>query len=163
MSSVEGPPSTIIGHGTRRTIFVLNGPNLNMLGLREPAIYGRETLADVQAACEAAADRLDLALEFRQSNHEGQLIDWIHEARTGAAGIVINPGGLTHTSVALMDSLSASERPVLEVHLSNIHKRESFRHLSYVSRVAVGVICGLGPHGYVLALEALARLVRREP
>jgi 3-dehydroquinate dehydratase II len=142
------------------TVYVLNGPNLNLLGVREPAVYGRETLADVQAACEEAAAGLGLAVRFAQSNHEGQLIDWVHEARTAAAGIVINPGGLTHTSVSLMDALSASELPVIEVHLSNIHRRESFRHLSYVSRVAVGVICGLGPHGYVLALEAMARLVQ---
>jgi 3-dehydroquinate dehydratase II len=145
------------------TVYVLNGPNLNLLGSREPAVYGRETLADVQAACEEAAAGLGLAVRFAQSNHEGQLIDWVHEARTAAAGIVINPGGLTHTSVSLMDALSASELPVIEVHLSNIHRRESFRHLSYVSRVVVGVICGLGPHGYVLALEAMARLVQPRP
>jgi 3-dehydroquinate dehydratase II len=146
-----------------KTIHVLNGPNLNLLGVREPAVYGRETLADVQAACEAAAAGLGLVVRFAQSNHEGQLIDWVHEARTAAVGIVINPGGLTHTSVSLMDALAASELPVIEVHLSNIHRRESFRHLSYVSRVAAGVICGLGPHGYVLALEAMARLVQPQP
>ena len=146
-----------------KTIHVLNGPNLNLLGVREPAVYGRETLADVQAACEAAAAGLGLVVRFAQSNHEGQLIDWVHEARTAAVGIVINPGGLTHTSVSLMDALAASELPVIEVHLSNIHRRESFRHLSYVSRVAAGVICGLGAHGYVLALEAMARLVQPQP
>lgn len=140
------------------TVYVLNGPNLNLLGRREPAIYGRETLADVEASCREAAAALGFAIDFRQSNYEGVLIDSIHEARGTALGIVINPGGLTHTSVALMDALTASELPVMEVHLSNIHRRESFRHLSYVSRVATGVICGLGPHGYVLALEALARL-----
>ena len=139
-------------------VYVLNGPNLNLLGSREPAIYGRETLADVEAACRVAAGGLGLTVDFRQTNHEGVLIDSIHEARGKAGGIVINPGGLTHTSVALMDALSASELPILEVHLSNIHRRESFRHLSYVSRVATGVICGLGPQGYVLALEAMARL-----
>jgi 3-dehydroquinate dehydratase II len=142
-------------------VYVLNGPNLNLLGAREPAIYGRETLADVEAACREAAAGLDLGIEFRQSNHEGVLIDSIHEARGKAAGIVINPGGLTHTSIALMDALSASELPIVEVHLSNIHRRESFRHLSYVSRVATGVICGLGPHGYVLAVEAMARLIAK--
>jgi 3-dehydroquinate dehydratase II len=142
-------------------VYVLNGPNLNLLGAREPAIYGRETLADVEAACREAATGLDLGIEFRQSNHEGDLIDSIHEARGKAAGIVINPGGLTHTSIALMDALSASELPIVEVHLSNIHRRESFRHLSYVSRVATGVICGLGPHGYVLAVEAMARLIAK--
>ena len=147
-----------------KTVYVLSGPNLNLLGSREPAVYGRESLADVQAACEQAAARLDLALRFAQSNHEGQLIDWVHEARgTAAAGIVINPGGLTHTSVSLMDALAASELPVVEVHLSNVHRRERFRHRSSVSRVAVGVICGLGPHGYVLALEAMARLVQPQP
>jgi 3-dehydroquinate dehydratase II len=139
-------------------VYVLNGPNLNLLGTREPAIYGRETLADVEAACHEAAAGLGLGVDFRQTNHEGVLIDSVHEARGRATGIVINPGGLTHTSVALMDALSASALPVVEVHLSNIHRRESFRHLSYVSRVAAGVICGLGPHGYVLALEAMARL-----
>lgn len=144
----------------QETIYVLNGPNLNLLGTREPAIYGRETLADVRALCEATAGPLGLGVDFRQSNHEGVLIDWVQEARERAKGIVINPGGLSHTSVALMDALIASERPVVEVHLSNIHKRESFRHLSYVSRVATGVICGLGPQGYALALEAMARLVR---
>jgi 3-dehydroquinate dehydratase II len=143
-----------------KRVYVLNGPNLNLLGVREPGIYGRETLADVRAACEAAGARLGLDIDFRQSNHEGQLIDWVHEARTGAAGIVINPAGLTHTSVALMDALAASDLPVVEVHISNVHRRESFRHLSYVSLVATGVIAGLGTQGYVLALEAMARLVQ---
>src|SRR5689334_17837631 len=117
------------------TVLVLNGPNLNLLGTREPAIYGRDTLDDVKQSCDAAGQRLGLQIDFRQSNHEGQLIDWIHEARASAVGIVINPAGLTHTSVSLMDALAACELPVVEVHLSNIHKRESFRHLSYVSRV----------------------------
>ena len=143
-----------------KNVYVLNGPNLNMLGLREPAIYGRETLDDVRALCEAAAARLELGIDFRQSNHEGLLIDWVQEARSAASGIVINPAGLSHTSIALMDALAASERPIVEVHISNIHRRESFRHLSYVSRVATGVICGLGSQGYVLALDAMAKLVR---
>ena len=143
-----------------KRVYVLNGPNLNLLGVREPAIYGRETLADVRAACEAAGARLGLAVEFRQSNHEGRLVDWVQEARTEAAGIVINPAGLTHTSVALMDALAASELPVVEVHVSNIHRREGFRHHSYVSLVATGVIAGLGTQGYVLALEAMARFVQ---
>jgi 3-dehydroquinate dehydratase-2 len=142
-------------------VYVLNGPNLNLLGKREPAIYGHDTLADVAAACREVASGLGLVVDFRQSNHEGALIDAVHEARDRAAGIVINPGGLTHTSIALMDALGASELPIVEVHLSNIHRRESFRHLSYVSRAATGVICGPGPHGYVLALEALAQLVAK--
>ncbi len=143
----------------RQTILVLNGPNLNMLGLREPSIYGRETLADIEEACLERADVLELDVEFRQSNSEGQLIDWIHEARDSADGIIINAGGYSHTSVALMDALSASDLPVVEVHMSNIHRREEFRHHSYVSRVARGVIVGLGGHGYELALDAMARLL----
>jgi 3-dehydroquinate dehydratase II len=141
------------------TLLILNGPNLNLLGVRQPEIYGRTSLADVEAECKALAEDLGVQLDFRQSNQEGQLIDWIQEARQTADGIVINPGGLTHTSIALMDALIASDLPVIEVHLSNIHAREEFRHKSYVSRVAKGVICGLGPQGYLFALEALARLV----
>lgn len=143
----------------RPVIFVLNGPNLNLLGTREPAIYGRETLADVAAICHEAAARLGLEVEFRQTNHEGQLIDWIQEARTKAAGIILNAGAYTHTSIALLDALTASEKPIVEVHLSNIYRRESFRHHSYVSPAARGVICGFGPRGYVLALEGIADLV----
>jgi 3-dehydroquinate dehydratase-2 len=141
------------------TVFVLNGPNLNLLGLREPAVYGSTTLADVEAETRAAAERLGLAIEFRQSNHEGTLVDWIHEAREKAVGIVINPGAYTHTSIALHDAIKAVELPVMEVHISNVFARESFRHHSYVSPAAVGVLCGLGTHGYVLALEALVRIV----
>jgi len=147
------------GRTARPTVYVLNGPNLNMLGKREPTIYGRETLADVEALCRRSCDSLGLGLVFRQSNHEGQLVDWIHEARDKAAGIIINAGAYTHTSIALLDALSAAEKPVMEVHLSNIFRRESFRHHSYISFAAKGVICGLGPKGYVLALEALADLV----
>jgi len=141
------------------TVFVLNGPNLNLLGLREPAIYGSTTLADVEAMVGAAATRLGLAVDFRQTNHEGVLVDWIHEARTSAVGIVINPGAYTHTSIALHDAIKAVGLPLIEVHISNIFARESFRHHSYVSPVAAGVLCGFGPHGYVLGLEALARIV----
>lgn len=142
-----------------KPIEVLNGPNLNMLGLREPAIYGAATLADLEALCRRKAEGLGLAVEFRQSNHEGELIDWIHRARTTAAGIVINPGGLTHTSVVLHDALKAAELPVIEVHISNVHQREHFRHFSYVSLVASGVIAGLGVHGYEAAIDALHRLI----
>jgi 3-dehydroquinate dehydratase-2 len=142
-----------------KSILVLNGPNLNLLGSREPAIYGHETLADIEKSCREHAQSLGLTLDFRQSNHEGVLIDWVQQARGKAAGIVVNPGGLGHSSVALLDALLASELPVIEVHLSNIFRRESFRRHSFVSEAARGVICGLGPHGYLLALEALAGIV----
>ena len=145
------------------TILVLNGPNLNLLGVREPATYGRETLADIEEACLERAAALGFSLDFRQSNHEGQLIDWIQEARENADGIILNAGALTHTSVAILDALNAADLPVIEVHLSNIFRRESFRHHSYVSLAARGVICGLGPQGYELALEALASLIEAEP
>ena len=144
------------------TILVLNGPNLNLLGVREPSIYGRETLADIEEACLERAVDLGLSVEFRQSNHEGQLIDWIQEARESADGIILNAAALTHTSVALLDALRTAELPVVEVHLSNIYRREPFRHHSYVSAAATGIICGFGPHGYVLALEAMAQLLARD-
>jgi 3-dehydroquinate dehydratase II len=140
-------------------VYVLNGPNLNLLGERQPEIYGRETLADVEAECRRMGGELELEIEFRQTNAEFQLIDWIHEARGRAAGIVINPAALTHTSVALFDALSACEFPILEVHISNIHRREEFRHHSFVSRIATGVICGFGTQGYPLAIQRLARLI----
>lgn len=142
-----------------RTAYVLNGPNLNLLGQREPAIYGRETLADVEAMCREAGAGLGLAIRFHQSNREYELIDWIHEARTDGAGIVINPAAFSHTSVAILDALKASGLPVLEVHISNVHQREAFRHHSYVSLVASGVIAGFGTQGYVFALQRLARLI----
>jgi 3-dehydroquinate dehydratase-2 len=141
-------------------VAVLNGPNLNMLGLRQPAIYGHATLDDVEALCAEAADDIGLAIDFRQTNGEGELISWVQECRGKAAGIIINPGGYTHTSIALMDALLAVELPVVEVHVSNIHRREEFRHHSYISRAAVGVICGLGIQGYSLALSAMAELLR---
>lgn len=141
-------------------VFVLNGPNLNMLGRREPGIYGGATLASIEADCRAAADRLGLEVDFRQTNHEGVLVDWIQEASEKVRGIVMNPGAYTHTSVAVHDAIRASKLPVIEVHISNIYTREPFRHHSYVSPVAAGVICGLGPLGYVLGLEALASLLK---
>ncbi|TWI55589.1 3-dehydroquinate dehydratase [Pseudomonas duriflava] len=142
------------------TLLVLNGPNLNMLGTREPSVYGHETLADVQALCERTAAAQGMALEFRQTNHEGEMIEWIHQARGRVSGIVLNPGAWTHTSVAIRDAISAAEVPVIEVHLSNVHKREAFRHHSYVSPVAVGVICGLGSNGYCLAIEHFGHLAK---
>ena len=144
------------------TVFILNGPNLNLLGVREPSIYGRDTLGDVEERCTARAAALGLEIDFRQSNHEGQLVDWIQEARESADGIVLNAGALTHTSVALLDALSAADLPVIEVHLSNIFRRESFRHHSYISLAANGVICGLGAQGYELALDAIASLIESE-
>lgn len=141
-------------------VFILNGPNLNLLGQREPEIYGHTTLGDIESETHEAAARLDLSVDFRQTNSEGQLVDWIQEAGQAAKGIVINPGAYTHTSVALHDALKAAAIPTIEVHLSNIFAREPFRRHSYVSPVAAGVICGLGPNGYVLALEALAHLIR---
>jgi 3-dehydroquinate dehydratase-2 len=141
-------------------ILVLNGPNLNLLGRREPEIYGRATLATIEAACRRKAEELGLAIDFRQTNAEGELLNWIHEARGTARGIVINPAALTHTSLALLDALKAVELPVVELHLSNPHAREAFRQFSYVSLVATGVICGFGVHGYLLALEAIAQLVK---
>ena len=140
-------------------ILLLNGPNLNMLGLRQPEIYGSDTLKDVEDLCLKTGKDLGLEVDFRQSNHEGTLVDWIHEARTDFDAIIINPAAYTHTSVAILDALQAAEKPVIEVHLSNIHKRESFRHTSYVSMMAQGVICGLGVHGYELALQAISRIL----
>ena len=143
------------------TVLVLNGPNLNLLGSREPEIYGYETLGDVAALCERAAGPLGIAVDFRQSNSESELVNWVQEARSSHAGIIINAGAFTHTSVALLDALTASNLPIIEVHLSNIFRREEFRRHSYVSLAARGVICGLGPQGYELALAAMARLVAK--
>jgi 3-dehydroquinate dehydratase-2 len=144
------------------TVFILNGPNLNLLGVRDPSIYGRDTLADIEERCLARAAALGLQIDFRQTNHEGQLVDWIQEARESADGIILNAGALTHTSVAVMDALLAAQLPVIEVHLSNIFQRESFRHNSFVSLAATGVICGLGAQGYERALDAAANLIERE-
>ena len=140
------------------TILILNGPNLNLLGEREPEVYGHETLAEIEAACRAKAEDLGLAVDFRQSNSEAEIVEMIQKARRKAGGIIINAGAFSHTSIAILDALQAVEVPVIEVHLSNIFRRENFRRRSYVSRAATGVICGLKGHGYVLALEAMARM-----
>ncbi|MYM57087.1 type II 3-dehydroquinate dehydratase [Thalassovita mangrovi] len=142
-----------------KTIYILNGPNLNLLGKREPEIYGDITLENVAADCKKLGVELGLHVDLMQSNHEGQLIDWIHEARESAAGIIINPAAFTHTSVAILDALNTFEGPVLEVHITNVHKRESFRHHSYVSLRAEGVMAGFGVEGYQLALRRMATLV----
>ena len=142
-----------------RLVYILNGPNLNLLGKRQPEIYGRETLADIEKACRILVAELKLDLSFHQSNREYEIIDWIHEARDSAVGIVINPAAFTHTSVAILDALNAFEGPVIEVHLSNVHKREAFRHHSFVSTRADGVIAGFGEQGYELALRRIARLI----
>jgi 3-dehydroquinate dehydratase II len=139
-----------------KPIYVLNGPNLNMLGLREPETYGAETLEDLRNRCQAKAKALGVTVDFRQTNHEGELVTWIQEARGKVCGIVLNAGAFTHTSIAIHDALRAAEVTVVEVHLSNIYRREPFRHTSYISGLALGVICGFGPKGYEYAIEALA-------
>ena len=144
-------------------IHILNGPNLNLLGKRQPEIYGHDTLADVEARCRELAAALGLGVVFRQGNAEAQLIDWIHEARDNAAGIVINPAAYTHTSIAILDALKACDCPIIEVHISNVHQREAFRHQSFVSLAATGIIAGCGTHGYLLALRHMADLLRRSP
>ncbi len=142
-----------------KTVYLLNGPNLNLLGHRQPEIYGHETLDDVLRDCQTLGKTLGLTVEGFQSNHEGAIIDKIHEARQKAAGIIVNPGAFTHTSVAILDALNAYDGPVIEVHISNVHKRESFRHHSYVSLRAEGVIAGLGTEGYQAALRRLGTLI----
>jgi 3-dehydroquinate dehydratase-2 len=142
-----------------RLVFVLNGPNLNLLGKRQPQIYGYETMTDVEADCRRAAEAARLEVRFHQSNREYEIIDWIHEAREIAGGIIINPGAFTHTSVAILDALNAFEGPVFEVHISNVHKREAFRHHSFVSLRADGVIAGFGTQGYSLAMQRVAHLI----
>jgi 3-dehydroquinate dehydratase-2 len=145
------------------TMLILNGPNLNLLGEREPAIYGSATLSDVETLCRAEGDRLGIDIEFRQSNHEGELIDWIHGAGPRCSsgelsGVVLNPGALTHTSIALHDAIKAAGVPVIEVHISNVYARERYRHHSYISPAAAGVIIGLGVYGYVLAVQGMHQL-----
>ena len=143
-----------------KRVLVLNGPNLNLLGTREPDIYGAQTLKDIENLCTTSGAELGLTIDFRQSNHEGELVTWIQDARKTADAILINPAAYSHTSVAIHDALKAVGLPVAEVHLSNIHQREAFRHHSYVSAVAVGVICGFGATGYSLALTALAEKLK---
>lgn len=143
-----------------QSLLVLNGPNLNLLGTREPATYGHETLDDIAALCQRTGVENGLEIDFRQTNHEGQLIEWIHQARGRCAGILINPAAWTHTSVAIRDALAAVELPVIEVHLSNVHRREEFRHHSFVSAIAVGVIAGLGSDGYRAGVQHFARLLK---
>lgn len=143
-----------------KTIFVLNGPNLNALGKREPGIYGGKTLADIEADCQAAGEALGFAVDFRQSNHEGVLVDWLHEAGATAAGVAFNAGAYTHTSVALHDAIRAIPVPVIEVHISNVHAREEFRHKSMIAPAVKGVICGFGPFSYILALHALKNITQ---
>jgi len=143
-------------------VLVLNGPNLNLLGTREPDVYGVETLASIEDSCRARADDLGLEVEFRQTNTEGQLVDWVQQARDTHDLLIVNAGAYTHTSVALLDALKAVSLPVIEVHLSNIHQREDFRHHSYVSKVAQGMICGFGGFGYEMALESAARMLTKK-
>jgi len=145
-----------------KPVYVLNGPNLNMLGLREPTIYGADTLDDVRRRTEARAAQLGLEVDFRQSNIEGELVTWIQQARGTASGIILNAGAYTHTSIALFDALNAAELPAIEVHLSNVFRREGFRHHSYISLAARGVICGFGPKVYELALEAMADILQQQ-
>ena len=145
-----------------RRILILNGPNLNLLGTRQPEIYGSETLADIEASCMALAGDLGMAAAFRQSNNEGELVTWIQEARGTQDGIAINAGAYTHTSVALLDALNMVEQPVVEVHMSNIHARETFRHHSYISLASHGMICGFGSDSYRLAIKALDKLIAEE-
>ena len=142
-------------------VYVLNGPNLNLLGMREPEIYGHSTLADIEQAVAARAKTHGLDIVFRQSNHEGVLIDWIHEARAKSSGVIVNPGAYSHTSIAIYDAFKALDKPIVEVHLTNPHRREAFRHRDYVSEVAKGVIVGLGLSGYLFAVDALAELVKK--
>ena len=142
-----------------RTIFILNGPNLNLLGTREPEIYGTTTLADIERLCHDTAQKQGISVDFKQTNHEGELVDWVQQSGSGAQGLILNAGAYTHTSVALHDALKTIRIPIIEVHLSNIYQREPFRHHSYVSPLAKGIICGLGAQGYALAIDALAPLL----
>ncbi|MGH6763219.1 MAG: type II 3-dehydroquinate dehydratase [Phyllobacterium sp.] len=146
----------------KHIVFVLNGPNLNMLGKREPGIYGASTLDDIEMLCRKEAEALGIEIDFRQSNHEGDLVSWVQEAGMAGASILINPAAYTHTSIALHDAIRAAQATVVEIHLSNIHAREEFRHKSHVSPLAKGVICGFGPDGYLMGLRALAGFAGQE-
>jgi 3-dehydroquinate dehydratase-2 len=153
----------LVGDIMSDTIYVINGPNLNLLGSREPEKYGRATLADVEALCRTAAEHHGFTVVFRQSNHEGELVTWIHEAgRNTAAGIVLNAAAYTHTSIALLDAIAAVQVPTIEVHITNVHAREEFRHHSYISKAAKAVLCGFGIDGYGLAIDGLAIITRRK-
>lgn len=143
-------------------IYILNGPNLNLLGSREPQIYGHDTLASIQSACSVKAHELGFDIDFRQTNVEGELVNFVHDARSKAQGIIINAGAYTHTSIALHDAVKAVGLPTIEVHLSNVHAREEFRHHSYMAAAASGVICGFGPLSYILALDALAHILKKK-
>ncbi len=145
------------------SLLILNGPNLNLLGTRQPEVYGRTTLADIAVLCRAKADTLGVALDFEQSNHEGRLIDLIHAARGTHNGIIINAGAYTHTSIAIMDALKSVALPVVELHLSNIHARESYRHRSYIAPIAIGQICGFGAAGYPMAIDAMVGWLKENP
>ena len=143
-------------------ILILNGPNLNMLGIREPEIYGGDSLDKIRVASEEHGDKYSLVIDFRQSNEEGELVNWIQSAAEGYSGVILNAGAYTHTSIAILDALKAIKLPTIEVHLSNIHQREPFRNTSYVSQIAVGVICGFGAQGYILAIDALDTILKKE-
>jgi len=154
-------PKDVAGKHVTGIVYVINGPNLNLLGVREPELYGQTGLAEIRSRCEAAAARASLGCRFLQSNHEGQLVDWIQEAREQAIGIVINPAGYSFTSIAILDALKASELPIIEIHITNIHRRDELYRRSLVSLAATGVICGLGPTGYELAISAMAQVAAK--
>lgn len=143
------------------SFLILNGPNLNLLGTRQPEVYGRTTLSDIEKMCQSHAEKIAVSVDFAQSNHEGVLVDLIHGARGKKDGIILNAGAYTHTSIALMDAIASVEVPAIELHLSNVHAREAFRHTSYISKVCVGIICGFGAHGYLLAIDAMKAHLER--
>jgi 3-dehydroquinate dehydratase-2 len=158
---LSAPPPTQKRGNTMKRLMILNGPNLNLLGVREPHIYGTTTLSQIKENCEKVATQLGLELSFHQSNHEGELVDWIQSARQSADAIIINPAGYSFTSIAILDAIKAFEGPVLEVHISNIHARDEYHRHSKISSVATGVICGLGPNGYIAAMHAVAQMPKK--